>query len=440
MNKVTLARIRTMAQAAAGSISHVYVHWTAGHYGQTFADYHILVDKDGTLYASVDDLTTHLSHTYMRNTGAVAIAAMCAYQAVSTSNLGPEPPTDAQIDAIAQVMAVFSLDFGLTVDIKYFMTHAEAADNMDGLNPGYEPNGYPDGKYGPANSVERWDFWVVQAGDEPGSGGDCLREKAIGYKGNLISLGGSAMRKYLLKKDSPDLRDHIYYSAVYKAPEHLPAKVDLREQCSPVVDQGQLGSCTANAIASGLREYLLLKNKEVWVALSRLFLYWEERYLEGTVNEDSGAEIRDGMKVLNTIGVCPESDWPYDISTFTNPPDEQDIIDAAAYKIKEYHRIGSLPQLKAALAEGLPVVIGIEVYDSFEADSVSLTGLVPVPDPTRESLLGGHAVLVVGYDDSKEYLIVRNSWGTSWGDAGYCYIPYAFYTGGYMMDLWTSAG
>jgi len=248
------------------------------------------------------------------------------------------------------------------------------------------------------------------------------------------------MHKYLLKKDTPDLRDRMFYSAVYKVNEDLPAKADLREVCSPVVDQGQLGSCTANAIASGLREYLLNKNNQEWVALSRLFLYWEERYLEGTVEEDSGAEIRDGMKVLKTIGVCPEVDWPYDISTFTNPPDEQDVINAAEYKINEYHRINSLAQLKAAVAEGLPVVIGIEVYESFEADSVSLTGLVPVPDPTREALLGGHAVLVVGYDDSKEQLIVRNSWGKSWGDEGYCYIPYDFYNEGYMMDLWTSAG
>jgi len=173
--------IRKLAQAAKGNINKIYIHWTAGHYGQQFDDYHILVDKDGSLYATVDDLTTHLNHTYMRNTGAVAIGALCAYQAHSTDNLGEEPPTDAQIEAIAQVVAVLAEELEINIDIQHVMTHAEAADNMDGVNPGYEPNGYPDGKYGPANSVERWDFWVVKAGDKPGTGGDILRGKGIYY-------------------------------------------------------------------------------------------------------------------------------------------------------------------------------------------------------------------------------------------------------------------
>ncbi|MBP2643788.1 MAG: hypothetical protein H6Q67_1675 [Firmicutes bacterium] len=184
MAKTNLANIRCMAQAAADHITHVYAHWSAGHYGQQFTDYHILVDKDGTLYATVDDLTTHLNHTYMRNTGAVGIVVLCAYDAHSTDDLGPEPPTDAQIETIAQVVAVLAEELDLSIDIQHFMTHAEAADNMDGLNPGYAPNGYPDGKYGPANSVERWDLWVVKAGDKPGSGGGILRGKASWYLQN----------------------------------------------------------------------------------------------------------------------------------------------------------------------------------------------------------------------------------------------------------------
>ncbi|MBP2643786.1 MAG: cysteine protease [Firmicutes bacterium] len=246
------------------------------------------------------------------------------------------------------------------------------------------------------------------------------------------------MRRYLLKKDTPDLRDHIFYSSCYKIETHLPVQVDLRSGCSPVVDQGELGSCTANAIASGLREYLLLKNKIPLIRLSRLFLYYEERLLEGTVDIDSGAELRDGMKVLKSLGVCPETDWPYVISTFANPPDQKDIDDAVPYKIKEYHRIASLPQLKAALAEGLPVVIGIAVYQSFESDAVAETGVVPIPDTDKEQYLGGHAVLAVGYDDDKNYLIIRNSWGESWGDKGYCYLPYDYYIKGYVSDCWTS--
>lgn len=246
--------------------------------------------------------------------------------------------------------------------------------------------------------------------------------------------------KYLLKKDTPDLRDHIFYSTSYLKAEELPDKVDLHTNCSPIVDQGQLGSCTANSIASGLREYLLLKNnKASWVALSRLFLYWEERDLEGTVKEDSGASNRDGMKVLNKIGVCPEVDWPYDISTFTNPPAQKMIDDAAAYRITEYHRITSFDQLKAALAQGLAVVIGIDVYESFESDAVTQTGIVPLPNPSTESYLGGHSVLAVGYDNNEKQLIVRNSWGENWGDQGYCYLPYDYYNKGYVSDCWTSA-
>jgi len=246
--------------------------------------------------------------------------------------------------------------------------------------------------------------------------------------------------KYLLKKDTPDLRDHIFYSSCYKSQEHLPVKVDLRSYCSPVVDQETLGSCTANAIVSGLRECFLNKNKQSWVALSRLFLYWEERYLEGTVNEDSGAEIRDGMKVLNEIGVCPEVDWPYDVSTFTNPPTDQNMKEAADYKIGEYHRVTSLEQLKAALAQGSPVVIGIQVYESFESDAVAKSGIVPMPNVNREKAFGGHAVLVVGYNDTKSQFIVRNSWGQSWGERGYCYLPYSYYTQGFVLDCWTSNG
>lgn len=240
---------------------------------------------------------------------------------------------------------------------------------------------------------------------------------------------------YGCKKDTPDLRDHLYHSKVDK--DALPASVDLRAKCSPVVDQGQLGSCTANAIVSGLREYQLLQ-KGNFLALSRLFLYWQERNIEGTVSIDSGAEISDGMKTLNTIGVCPETDFPYDITTFTNAPTDKDIADAKPYLIAEYHRITSLDLLKAALAEGLPVVVGINVYDSFETDAVTSTGIVPMPDTTTENLLGGHAVLVVGYDDSKRQFIVRNSWGSGWGDQGYFHLPYDYYIQGYVIDCWTS--
>lgn len=244
-------------------------------------------------------------------------------------------------------------------------------------------------------------------------------------------------RVYKLKPDQYDARDHIYKPILNSHFYKLSNKVDLRSQCSLVVDQGELGSCTANAIASGLREYLLIQAKQPWIALSRLFLYYEERLLEGTVNEDSGAKIRDGLKVLRNIGVCPETEKPYDISSFTVPPTEQNISEASQYKITSYHRVVDLTMLKSALSEGLPVVIGFKVYSSFESEEVSQSGIVPNPDIQTEDLLGSHAVLVVGYDDANQWAIVRNSWGINWGDKGYFYLPYQYWTQNLISDMWT---
>ena len=238
--------------------------------------------------------------------------------------------------------------------------------------------------------------------------------------------------KYGVIKDKKDKRDIIHNKKQFLA--KLPKVIDLRVNCSPIVDQGELGSCTANAIASGFREYL---EKPFTTSLSRLFLYWEERKIENTINSDSGAQIRDGMKVLNKIGVCPEIDWPYDISTFTNTPVNKDLLDASNYKISSYQRVTSLTMLKTALSQNKIVVFGFNVYSSFESDTVAKTGLVPMPKK-NEQLLGGHAVCAVGYDDNNQYVIVRNSWGSTWGDKGYCYMPYKVFNK-LVMDMWTGS-
>ncbi|MEW4154043.1 C1 family peptidase [Bacillus thuringiensis] len=247
-------------------------------------------------------------------------------------------------------------------------------------------------------------------------------------------------RKYPLKQEKIDLRDFVYYANQYKSASQLPATMDLRSQLSPVVDQGQLGSCTANAIVSGLAEYMMLKQKRSLIRLSRLFLYWEERYLEGTVNEDNGAYIRDGMKVLQQIGTCPEVEYPYNIAHFRDTPTPRQVTDAAAYRmISQYYRVNNVLTLKTAIAEGLPVVVGFLVYESFESEDVAQTGIVPIPNTNQESLLGGHAVLAVGYIqiEGENYIIIRNSWGTDWGDEGYCYMPESFFTLGFVTDMWT---
>lgn len=248
-------------------------------------------------------------------------------------------------------------------------------------------------------------------------------------------------RIYTLKPDKPDVRDFVFRSARYAAGAELPVEVDLRPHMSPVVDQGSLGSCTANAIASGLREFHLNRDGKPYAALSRLFLYWHERELEGTIDEDSGAYIRDGMKVLQQIGVCPEIDFPYDPAHFKDQPSQQAEQDAGVYKVLEYHRVTDYPALKSALAEELPVVIGIAAYESFESMDVWASGMVPMPKPT-EKLLGYHAMLACGYKtlaDGLEYVICRNSWGQNWGQQGYCMLPASYFTtDGLMTDMWTA--
>jgi C1A family cysteine protease len=247
-------------------------------------------------------------------------------------------------------------------------------------------------------------------------------------------------RSFPLKKEKRDLRDYHFMSTAFKSPEELPKKVDLRSEMSPIVDQGSLGSCTANAIASGLREYLLMSSQENWAELSRLFLYWHERQLEGHISEDSGAYIRDGMKVLQKIGVCPEVDYPYIISNFRDTPVREAELHAANYRISDYHRIADLYALKAALAESLPVVIGMQLFESFQSPEAAATGKIPIPKKSKERVLGGHAMLAVGYEDRGKsgHVIVRNSWGTAWGDQGYCYMPYKmFQDPDSLMDMWT---
>jgi C1A family cysteine protease len=237
--------------------------------------------------------------------------------------------------------------------------------------------------------------------------------------------------------DLPDQRDHLY-AAPRPTLLQLPSQVDLRPQCPPVYDQGQLGSCTANAIA-GAFQFAELKEQQAGAFQpSRLFIYYNERMIEHTVSQDSGAQIRDGIKSVATQGVCPESDWPYDITQFAQEPTAQCYTDAAEHTVRSYQRLfQDLTLMKGCLAEGFPFVFGFTVYESFESQQVAQTGQVPMP-ATSETSIGGHAVAAVGYDDSQQWFIVRNSWGPGWGAAGYCYMPYLYLTQRSLAsDFWT---
>jgi C1A family cysteine protease len=239
--------------------------------------------------------------------------------------------------------------------------------------------------------------------------------------------------------DLPDHRDHIF-SAPAPVLTVLPPKVDLRPACPPTVyDQGRLGSCTANAIAAAF-EFDLGKQKLPDFMPSRLFIYYNERKIEGTVDSDSGAMIRDGIKSVAKQGVCTEDAWPYDISKFTDQPTKECYTAAKDNQALSYQRIPqSLNQMRGCLANGYPFVFGFTVYESFESSEVAQTGVVPMP-VDGESVLGGHAVLAVGYDDETQRFLVRNSWGSGWGDGGYFTIPYAYLTNrGLASDFWTIA-
>lgn len=213
--------------------------------------------------------------------------------------------------------------------------------------------------------------------------------------------------------------------------------VDLRYNCPPVYSQGDLGSCTANAMAAAY-EYDQIKagEKNPFVP-SRLFIYWNERKIQGTINEDSGARISIGMKAVNNFGVCPESMWPYHIKDYKKEPNQECYDTAKNHTCIEHKKIKQeLFQVKQCLFLGLPFVFGVDLYESF--DNVDASGIVPLPDLTKEKQIGGHAMVCVGFDDQKQLFIVRNSWGPKWGDKGYCYFPYAYLLNKSMAsDFWS---
>jgi C1A family cysteine protease len=231
------------------------------------------------------------------------------------------------------------------------------------------------------------------------------------------------------------MRDYLLAVAPAKA---LPRKVSLRARMPPVYDQGQLGSCTANSIGAVL-EYNELKQAESDAATpSRLFIYYNERAMEGTVNQDSGAEIRDGIKSVAQLGAPPETDWPYEITKFAKKPPARAYKSALKHQAIRYARVPQTEMgIQNVLATGYPISFGFTVYESFESD-VGSNGIVPMPQPD-ETVIGGHAVVAVGYRSIKGqlYFECRNSWGPDWADHGYFWMPTSYLTSSSLArDFW----
>src|SRR5579859_755060 len=244
-------------------------------------------------------------------------------------------------------------------------------------------------------------------------------------------------RHYGCIRDKPDARDHRYTprSEQLTSP---PAKVDLRPQCPPVYNQSPLNSCTANAIAAAVQfERRRLKLTPDFVP-SRLFIYYNERKLAGTVAKDCGAPLRDGIKAVAKQGDCPETSWPYEPAKVSAEPTPPCYQVAVKYRDLSYQAVQQdLGHMKACLAAGQPFVLAIHVYSGSETPEARKTSTFPTPK-AGEQQIGTHAVMAVGYDDAARHLIIRNSWGPDWGLAGYFYLPYDYAADArYAGDLWT---
>ncbi|MFO0565049.1 MAG: C1 family peptidase [Polyangiaceae bacterium] len=204
----------------------------------------------------------------------------------------------------------------------------------------------------------------------------------------------------------------------------VPGAVDLRPWMTPVEEQGTIGSCTANALAAAL-EYLIFRERRQHIDLSRLFIYFNQRLWDDRVREDSGASLVSGIRVLSRAGVPREASWPYDRDLFAVQPPEAVFQEASEHRVTDWWYVPiDGDALRGCLAAGFPVAFGTRVTQSFV--NTPRTGLCGMPSGADARKHGRHALLLVGYDDSRRLFIVKNSWGDDWGDRGYVYMPYAY--------------
>ena len=213
--------------------------------------------------------------------------------------------------------------------------------------------------------------------------------------------------------------------------------IDWRSFCSPIENQQDIGSCVANAIVSNL-EFLEIKAGYKYVDLSRMFLYYNARLEDNSTNLDRGSNISLAFATLRKHGVCSEASYPYDPSKVFMRPSWKAYQEAFRHNLTQSYKIQSTGNnlhydILTALRSCHPVVFGTELWDEFR----NCSGLVSMPDQSKTSI-GRHAMLIVGVNLDKRHYIVRNSWGTNWGDKGYCYFPFEYFDKVDTFEFWTA--
>ena len=209
---------------------------------------------------------------------------------------------------------------------------------------------------------------------------------------------------------------------------------NLREHMPPVINQGSIGTCVPSVLTAMV--YHSYAKKDIVKIFSRLFLYYEGRKRNNDTDIDSGMYFRNGLKSISKKGICIEKEWPYNVRRYAWKPNKECYKNAKEYKIKKYWRINSLRNIKDCLDDGFPVAMGIKLYKRSWSDA-QINGMLYAPTDD-EKPIGGHAVLITGYDDSNGNLLCRNSLGMNWGIDGHFFVGYNYINNPELVtDMWT---
>lgn len=240
-----------------------------------------------------------------------------------------------------------------------------------------------------------------------------------------------ALKYYPVDQDLQDQRDLFYTPADVEIKE----AVDLRQWASPVENQANLRSCTSQAVVGAFELLLKKLHPEKFVDLSPLFVYYNAKVLEGKKEiYDPGVYVRDALRAVKLQGICAEHVWPYNLATFSSIPNLDSYEDARKRRIKNYYRCGSTDDIINALCNDTPVVVGMRIYNNFQWLGWNGTSELVV-SRNNEIMIGGHSIVLVGYNKSTGKFIARNSFGPLWADKGYFYIPFDYAEKDF-MDSW----